>query len=57
MLNYVKRGKSIYDDLCLLNLRTENGLVGRVVQDGAVVFLLHVYECIMAVRIPWSYFR
>ena len=33
MLNYVKRGKSIYDDLCLLNLRTENGLVGRVVQD------------------------
>jgi predicted dehydrogenase len=33
MLNYVKRGKAVYDDLCLMNLRTEKGLVGRVVQD------------------------
>lgn len=33
MLHYVRQGKAIYDDLCLLNLRTEKGLVGRVVQD------------------------
>ena len=33
MLSYVKQGKTFYDDLCMLNLRTEKGLIGRVVQD------------------------
>jgi predicted dehydrogenase len=33
MLTYVMEGKANYDCLCLLNLRTEAGLVGRVVQD------------------------
>ncbi len=33
MLNYVCRRGAVYDDLCLLSLRTEKGLVGRVVQD------------------------
>ncbi len=33
MLNYVRQGKAVYDDLCVISLRTENGLVGRVVQD------------------------
>lgn len=33
MLRYIRDGRAEYDDLCLLNLRTENGLVGRVVQD------------------------
>lgn len=33
MLRYVQQGKAVYDDLCLLDLRTEKGLVGRVVQD------------------------
>ena len=33
MLTYVMEGKANYDSLCLLNLRTEAGLVGRVVQD------------------------
>jgi len=32
-LDYVKKGGAEYDRLALLNLRTENGLVGRVVQD------------------------
>jgi predicted dehydrogenase len=32
-LRYVNEGPAYYDDLCLLNLRTEQGLVGRVVQD------------------------
>lgn len=32
-LRYVNEGPACYDDLCLLNLRTEQGLVGRVVQD------------------------
>lgn len=32
-LTYVREGKIDYDDLCLLNLTTEKGLVGRVVQD------------------------
>lgn len=32
-LDYIKTGTVDYDKLCLLNLRTENGLVGRVVQD------------------------
>ena len=32
-LEYVKTDNVDYDKLCLLNLRTENGLVGRVVQD------------------------
>ncbi|NTV63043.1 MAG: Gfo/Idh/MocA family oxidoreductase [Oscillochloris sp.] len=33
MLNYVHDGQAHYDDLCLLSLRTEGGLSGRVVQD------------------------
>lgn len=32
-LRYVVDGRAWYDDLCLLNLKTERGLVGRVVQD------------------------
>ena len=32
-LNYVRRGKANYDDLCILTLRTASGLLGRVVQD------------------------
>jgi predicted dehydrogenase len=32
-IHYVKEGKAHYDDLFLLNLKTEKGLVGRVVQD------------------------
>ena len=32
-LDYVKDGHVDYDQICLLQLRTENGLVGRVVQD------------------------
>ena len=32
-LRYVAEGAADYDDLCLVNLRTELGFVGRVVQD------------------------
>jgi predicted dehydrogenase len=32
-VRYVAEGTAWYDDLCLINLRTERGLVGRVVQD------------------------
>lgn len=32
-LDYVRQGKTDYDRLCLLNVRTEGGLTGRVVQD------------------------
>ena len=32
-MDMVKEGPCEYDKLCLLNLKTENGLVGRVVQD------------------------
>jgi predicted dehydrogenase len=32
-LQYVDDGKVNYDKLCLVELRTENGLLGRVVQD------------------------
>jgi predicted dehydrogenase len=32
-LQYVSDGKMDYDKLCLLEVRTENGLLGRVVQD------------------------
>ena len=32
-LDYIKTDTLDYDKLCLLNLRTESGLVGRVVQD------------------------
>ncbi|HEU5304190.1 MAG TPA: Gfo/Idh/MocA family oxidoreductase [Gemmatimonadales bacterium] len=32
-IRYVAHGGADYDDLCLLNLRTEQGLLGRVVQD------------------------
>jgi predicted dehydrogenase len=33
MMDYVNDGRVDYDKLCLLNLRTDKGLVGRVVQD------------------------
>ncbi len=33
MMEYMNDGKVDYDSICLLNLRTENGLCGRVVQD------------------------
>ena len=32
-VDYVEDGKVDYDKLCLMNLRTEGGLLGRVVQD------------------------
>lgn len=32
-LEYVRVGGADYDSLCLMNVRTENGMVGRVVQD------------------------
>jgi len=32
-LHYIKDGRAEYDDICLLNLRTEKDFVGRVVQD------------------------
>ena len=32
-LRYVTEGSLDYDDLCLVNLRTEHGLIGRVAQD------------------------
>lgn len=32
-MDFVRDGSVHYDKLCLLNLRTENGLIGRVVQD------------------------
>lgn len=32
-LTYVREGEVDYDKLCLLHLRTESGLLGRVVQD------------------------
>ena len=32
-LRFVKQGKAVYDELCFLDLKTESGLVGRVVQD------------------------
>ena len=33
MLKYLTEGHARYDQLCFLNLRAENGLCGRVVQD------------------------
>jgi predicted dehydrogenase len=33
MMDFVSDGRVDYDKLCLMNLRTENGLTGRVVQD------------------------
>ena len=33
MMNYVEQGRAVYDDVCLMSLRTETGLIGRVVQD------------------------
>lgn len=33
MMEFVNDGKVDYDKLCMMNLRTENGLTGRVVQD------------------------
>ncbi|MBN1654551.1 MAG: Gfo/Idh/MocA family oxidoreductase [Deltaproteobacteria bacterium] len=37
MLNYVSNGESLYDNICSLHLRTENGLMGRVIQDVVTV--------------------
>ena len=37
MLDYVTDGRVDYDKLCALNLRTEKGLVGRVVQDVVTI--------------------
>ena len=37
MLQYVTEGKAIYDKLCFLNLKTESGLIGRVVQDVVTI--------------------
>jgi predicted dehydrogenase len=36
LLEYVENG-TVYDEMCLLNLRTEHGLVGRVAQDVVTV--------------------
>ncbi len=33
MLNYAQEGKAWFDSLCMLQLRTEDGFSGRVVQD------------------------
>jgi predicted dehydrogenase len=33
MMTYVSAGTARYDQVCLMNLRTEQGLIGRVVQD------------------------
>src|SRR5205085_9427071 len=33
MIRYRSQGRALYDDLCLINLRTEKDLVGRVIQD------------------------
>jgi len=33
MLTYVQDGKALYDSICLLQLVSEKGLIGRVVQD------------------------
>ena len=33
MMDFVSDGKVDYDKFCLMNLRTENGIAGRVVQD------------------------
>ncbi len=33
MLNYVHTNETDYDNICLVNLKTESGLMGRVVQD------------------------
>lgn len=32
-MNFVKESGCVYDNICLLQLKTESGLVGRVVQD------------------------
>lgn len=37
MLDYVSDGAANYDKLCIVGLRTERGLVGRVVQDVVTV--------------------
>jgi predicted dehydrogenase len=34
MLGYGPDGRSAYDDVCLLHVRTESGLIGRIVQDA-----------------------
>jgi len=33
VMDYVQDGEVDYDRLCLMNVKTENGLVGRIVQD------------------------
>jgi predicted dehydrogenase len=37
MLEYVTEGEATYDKLCFLNLKTESGLIGRVVQDVVTI--------------------
>ncbi len=37
MLTFVREGKATYDHLCFLDLKTESGLVGRVVQDVVTI--------------------
>ncbi len=32
-MRYIREGRADYDNLCLMHLKTENGLIGRVVQD------------------------
>jgi predicted dehydrogenase len=33
ILNYIRTSETDYDNICLVNLKTEAGLIGRVVQD------------------------
>lgn len=33
MLQYVSEGRAYYDNLCLINVKTESGFTGRIVQD------------------------
>lgn len=36
MMDFVEDGDVLYDSLCIMNLRTEKGLIGRCVQDVVV---------------------
>lgn len=33
MLNFVRKGRALYDNICQLHVKTEKGLVGLIVQD------------------------
>ena len=37
MVNYIQEGRAVYDNLCLMDLRTEKGIVGRLVQDVVTI--------------------